>query len=289
MEKMEKVKNSITVLITGIPAFVHDPETKPNESPLQFLIRYHPGEWKNFIEYLSKELKVSETICNRMKSKFFKMGEITDPIVSSKILEWCTQRLPYHGRTFKCLSDLRKSCAKLPPSPLGNITIDDILWPKENDPDGDNSSEKIATEMGVKVLPMKTGMNRELNMIDILPHIKSDFLWVVPGGSNVSPLAIMSLPLILARFGENKKVSLYHDASYSFILRTLVLKDIVEKSGSLSLHMQAIALEFKRLGYLMITESDSQSPLCEIENFFGGNSPYPRIKRKGIFQRLFGN
>jgi hypothetical protein len=274
-------KVSLTALVTGMPPFIHMPLTQKGETKLQFLVRYHPDEWNNFIERMKKDFGASERTVKQLKS--LQVSAITDPIIISNAEHWMNHRLPVHGRTLEGLFELRKH---LNETPIANVEFMQILWPREKNPGGDTSAEKLASEMGAEVISLETGANRELNLAKFLQSIRGDFLWVVPGGSRIDLLAAMSFLRIFSQMNSNSQCALYFDGSYSAIYRVSALKQIAGKNGFISANLQDVGRELQQEGYSICGDRDRQASLCEIEEIYGGNYPYPKPQKKGFWGRF---
>lgn len=280
-------KITLTALVTGIPPFVHGPQLRDGETRLQFLVRQHPDEWNNLIECMKRDFDVSAHTCNLLRS--LNTSAIDDPIVTSKIEQWANHRLPAHYRTLKSLSDLHESLKERPLDLMG-IDLVQILWPREKNPSGDKSAERVASEMGAEVISLETGINREMDLAHFLPHVKGTYLWLMPGGSRfLAPMIAMSLRRILTYMESNPLVAVYFDGSYSLIYRVSALKEIASKTGIVPLNQQNITNMLREAGYSPCSDRGPECALCEIEQIYGGNYPFPRpAEKRSWLRRLFG-
>jgi tetratricopeptide (TPR) repeat protein len=262
----------LTALVLGIPPFVHSPQLREGETRFQFLVRHHPREWSNFIERMKNELGASTHTCSLLGSLNF--SSITDPIVISKCEAWANHRLPTHHRTLESLSHLRKMLQ----DELGQIMLFDlaqILWPREKDPSGDTSAEKMASEMGAEVISLETGIRREMDLSCFLPVVKGKYLWALPGGSRfMAPLVALSLRRVLSHMEATPQVALYTDGSYSFIGRVSALASTAKKKGALPADLREMARILQADGFSLYRDSDPGFALCEIEHIFGLTHQY---------------
>lgn len=87
---------------------------------------------------------------------------------------------------------------------------------------------------------------------------------------------------------SNPSIAMYFDGSYSVIYRVSALKEIATRRGLISANLQENAKMLQEAGYLLCSDTDLESALCEIEQIYGGNYPFPRPQKTGWFRRLFG-
>ncbi|MCX5893305.1 MAG: hypothetical protein NTW80_10120 [Deltaproteobacteria bacterium] len=280
---------SLTVLVTGIPPFVHGPRLLPGETKLQFLVRHHRQEWQNFISRMKSEFGISESICRKLRS--VETAGIDDPVIISQTEQWANHRLPGHGRTLTDLAEMHQALQNQLFNLISSFELTQILWPREKHPLGDTSAEKMAASMGAEVISLDTGIKREMNLAEFLPRAKGDFLWLVPGGSRIfHPIVILSLQRILCHLKANPSVAIYHDGSYSVIYQVAALKLIASKYTFIPANVQEVAYLLQREHYSFCGDSGSKNPLCEIEEIYGGNYPFPKPARAGIaswWRRVF--
>ena len=238
------------------------------------------------IEYARRELGASEHTCSLLRSINTTM--ITDPIIMSKVEGWANHRLPTHYRTLKSLSDLRKMLQeKL--SEIMSFDLVQILWPREKNPSGDTTAEKMASEMGAEIISLNTGIRREMDLSHFLPRVKGRYLWVLPGGSCfMAPLVGMSLHRVLNHMEQNRQIALYSDGSYSFICRVSALTQTANRRGSLPPDLRELGKVLHEDGFSFFGDSDPGSALCEIEQIYGGNYPFPRLAKTPWLRRIFG-
>jgi hypothetical protein len=122
-----------------------------------------------------------------------------------------------------------------------------------------------------------------------LPCIKGRYLWVLPGGSRfMAPLVAMSLHRVLSHMELNPGVALYSDGSYSFICRVSALATTAKRREALPGDSRELARALQENGFSLMGDSNLESALCEIEQIYGGNYPFPRAAKRSWIKRLFG-
>ncbi len=269
-----------------MPAFIHGPVLREGESRLQFLVRHHPQEWDNFVAYIRKELGVSTRICDQLRT--LNTQNVDDPIVISQCEQWVNHRLPCHYRTLKSLSDLRELMRDTTLNWSG-MELTQILCPRERNPTGDSSAERMFSEMGAEVMSLDAGSNREMDYAEILPRVKGRYLWLVPGGSRfMAPLVAMSLQRVFSQMESDSSMAVYFDGSYSLIYRVSALKEATAKAGSMRLNQENTTRILQQASYSCCGDHDPDCALCEIEAIYGGNYPFPRpVGRQSWLRRLF--
>ena len=280
-------QTTFSALVTGLPPGVHGPDLRHGESRLQFLIRHHPDEWKNFGERVGKDLGFEESDHKRLIAQ--------DPALINRsqivphITRWANMRLPAHWRTLHCLSELRSSLTQAPMSLFG-LSLKQIIWPREKNPSCDDSAERIAAEIGAEVVSLSTGIVRELDFRQFTPMIKAEYLWIVPGGSSfMCAMTEMSLHRIFTAMRACPTAALYSDGAYSMIYRTSALQSAAEHVPGAILTHAFLCSIWERMCFSCIGDRDPEHPLCEIEKIYGGTYPFP--KPPGLtswFGRLFG-
>jgi len=276
----------IAALVSGIPSFVHGPELREGETQLQFLVKHHSQEWKLLIEYARNELGAQEHTCSLLQS--LRTADITDPIIMSRVEGWANYRLPTHYRTLQSLVELRKML-KEEPGDMMSFDLVQILWPREKNPGGDTSAEKMASEMGAEVIQLDTGAKRDMDLFLFLPRVRGRYLWVLPGGSRfMAPLVYMSFRRVLNHMEQNEQVALYSDGLYSFICRVSALVQTAKRRGTLPADLRELGRVLHEDGFSSCGDSDPKSALCEIEEIYGGNYPFPRPVKTSWLGRLFG-
>jgi len=300
---------SLTALVTGMPLFVHGPQLQKGETELQFLVRHYQVEWENCITDLSEIRGVSEKVCAQLRA--LNLRDIDDPAARTKVVEWVNWRLPTVHRTLTSLCDLRDlqnyEEVKRKFKEVGGYSLSrqdheeridflgfeliQILWPQEKRPNSDKSREKVektATSMGIEVIPLETDISKELNLAEVLPRVKGNLLWLVPGGSKVLWGAVeMGLKRVLDQFRDKPSMAAYFDGSYSLVYRVSALREIARKIGFISPNQQEVGSMLREAGYSLSGDRDPTMALCKIEQIYGGNDPVPRHQKTGWFRRIF--
>jgi len=101
-EALMNEQTTFSALVTGIPPGVHGPDLHQGESRLQFLIRYHPNEWKNFSEWVGEELGLLESERKWLFAQDPALMNCSQ--IVPHITRWANMRLPAHWRTLPCLA-----------------------------------------------------------------------------------------------------------------------------------------------------------------------------------------
>lgn len=267
-------QTTFSVLVTGLPPGVHGPDLRQSESRLQFLIRFHPNEWKNFSERVGEELRLSESERKRLVAQ--DPALMNNSEIGPRITQCANMRLPSQWRTLNCLSKLRASLTREPMSLFG-LRLQEIIWPREKNPLGDDSAERMALEMGAEVVSLSTGIARELDLRRFIPLIKAEYLWIVPGGSSfMGAMTEMSLQRIFQSMRACPTAALYSDGSYSMIYRTSALQSAAERVPEAVLTHSLLCSIWERMGFSCLGDRDPEHPLCEIEKIYGGTYPFPK-------------
>lgn len=272
---------TFSVLVTGFPPGVHKPELKPGETLLQFLIRYHPIEWKNFVERVGDKQGLS---ASDRKQLLEDPKDLKRPLLIKEVEKWANMRLPVHMRTLYCLSELRSSLSKEPMKVFG-LQMVQIIWPREKNPSGDDSAERMAASMGVEIVGIRTGTPREIDFRTIIPMVTGEYLWIVPGGSSfMSAMTAMSLQRIFRSMHADQSVAVYSDGAFSMIYRMTALRSLCNEKQVAELTLSSLNKLLAQRHFSCIGDRDPDHPLCEIERIYGGTYPFPETG--GSFSRF---
>jgi hypothetical protein len=283
-------KMTLTALVTGFPAGLRQPKPLPGENLFQLVIRNHPREWRNCVERLTSDFGVSSDQAGALLKG--QLEVIQDAKVRNQIERFMNSRLPSHSRTFRCLKKLRDDLQSEPYLSTSNYEIIEILWPRQRDPSGDQTVEKLAAGLGVNVIPTPTDGSLQLNLADFLPHIHGQFLWLVPGGTKfMSAITALQLDRVMRYFQQMPRGAMYLDSAFSIIYRTSALSDLVGRGQYLSPESREMARNLDLAGYKFAADDDPEDALCELEPEYGG--PRRKIQtvtesRSPWWKRIFG-
>jgi hypothetical protein len=261
---------------------------KNGESLQQYLIRHYPDEWNNFIERMGHDFGTSPYICDQLRSG--NLGPIAGTPLMEKFEHWANYRLPSHYRTLYGLSETKKVLGEEPFN-MSGIKLIQILWPRESQSSGDDSAERMASDMGAEVMTISAGSNREMDLYGFLPMVRGTYLWIVPGCSRIfAPIAAMQLGRTLMEMGNDPRIALYNDGHYSTIYRVSALADVGLKTRSIPSDQRMAAKLLQESGYSL--RVGQGSALCEFESAYcgqtGGGYQPARSGNKSFLGKLFG-
>jgi hypothetical protein len=271
---------ALTALVTGFPAGLRQPKPLPGETLSQLVIRNHPREWLNFIERLAEKIHLSPEQAGALRAG--QLSAIQSEKVWAEIEGFMNFRLPTHGRTIQCLDELRGLQEKLKDEAygmVGDYDLLEILWPRQRDPSGDASAEKMVESLGAKVIPMLSGAPLTLNLADLLQHVHGDLLWLVPGGTSfMAPIADLQIRRVVRHFQAMQRCAMYADNVSSFIYRTSVLRDLIARGQLLPADSREMVRALQMSGYELAMDEGTDNALCELEPEYGG--PRRKIQRR---------
>jgi hypothetical protein len=282
----------ISTLITGTPSCVSAPKLREGESLIHFLIRTYPKRWNNFIENTSYRFPDQRDVCKKLRSSAFDgIDPVTcdsfhwvvplsslpildgiDPLVCEELEKWINYQVPTIWRTMHDLLYFKEHLVR------------QIFWLQSRRGDDclSKSEEEQAREMGIEVIG-----GEDRNISAILGRAEGSYIWTVPGGSNVSAWVESKIVSILVQMESDMSIAQFYDRHYSFIYRVSALKEIAERLGFLSPDPDEIARDLRKLGYRLFMIAEDESPLCTIEEIYGG-PPYPPRQGKSWLRRILG-
>lgn len=260
---------TLSVVVTGFPVQLRRPKPLPGETLAQLVIRNHPQEWRICVERLETEFGISTDSAYRLRSGHL---EVADPGMREQIMRFMNHRLPTRGRTLQDLAELRDTVKDL--RYQSGFDLVEILWPRERNPSGDQSAERMAESMGAKVIQLPTGLPRAMDLASMLPHISGEFVWLVPGGTKLMPpLVVLSLERVLRHLTGSPRRALYTDNAFSIIYRVAALKELLRSGKTLPADLREMGRLMRESGYELAVDHDDNSVLCDLEEVYGGRSP----------------
>ena len=276
---------ALTALVTGFPAGLRQPKPLPGETLSQLVIRNHPQEWLNFIKRLAEKVYLSPEQAGALRAG--RLGAIQSEKVRTEIEDFMNFRLPTHGRTFHCLDELRDLQEELKEEAygmVGDYVLLEILWPRQRDPSGDSSAERMAENLGAKVVPMPSDASLTLNLAGLLPHVHGDLLWLVPGGTRfMAPIVDLQIRRVVRHFQVAQRCGMYADNVSSFIYRSSALRDLSARGQLLPPDSREMARALQMSGYELAMDQGTDNAFCELEPEYGG--PRRKIQRRAEEKR----
>jgi len=258
--------STISALVTGFPPRLRQPQPLPGETLVDLIIRNQPHRWRNFVERLENDLGLSKQMADKLRRGKVDLSDIANPRVEAEMENFVNLCLPTLGRTIEGLVSLKHQTQDPFMQEHNGYTIIEILCPRAVDPNVDKLFQERAVTNGVRVIYT----SRELDLKPLLSEIHGDFLWLVPGGTEVDySLVVMLLERIMRFFHDTPLCAVYMDNADSCIVRTAPLHKIGRTSNS-SLNTKSIFRLLKEAGYSAAVDNDPSDNLCSLEEEYGG-------------------
>ena len=285
------MSHRVSVIVTGFPAQLRNPEPLPGETKIQLAIRNNRGRWGICVENITSKTPMSEEM------KACLLDGNMDPIANNAAAQAEVERfvnvcLPTSGRTLQGLARLREHTQSL----RGVAEIIEIIWPRERNPSGDAHIAKFSEPLGITVIWIPTGAPNTLDLGSLLHGIHGEFVWLVPGGTRL-PItdAVERLDRVIGCLAASPKRAVYSDNIASCVLRVSALHELVRRGQPLPPDQGDLGRLLRQAGYELVGDDDPDLALCELEGEFGGWSGsrggrHARESGRGRswWQRLFG-
>jgi len=286
---------TLTALVSGFPPGLRRPKPLPGENLGQLVIRNHPQQWQNCVERLKRSFHTPEEVCVRLRRG--ETGVALDPAAEREVERFMNLRLPAHGRTLQGLADIRQQMLGPAFIHLWRFELSEILWLRLKGPSGDGQAESFAESLGVKCLAMEKPGPADMEAISDRVH--GDYLWILPGGTQLPALIALALIRVLRGFEEKPKLAMYSDRCYSQVYRTAALRTLTAAGATLSAESRDNARMLQEAGFELSVENEGGYCLAELESLYGGkNDPSGAMRptkpdaapkeRKSWLQRLLG-
>jgi hypothetical protein len=256
---------TLSAIVSGFPPELRSPRPLPGETMAELVIRNHRQEWLNLADRLRREFHVSEDVYSRLRAAQWHTA--ADPAVRREIEWWMNMRLPTHGRTLRGLAELRDDM-RGPMGQIWQLELVDIIWPRQNDPSGNTDAEQLAESLGV--IYAGAPQAGPLDIGSLLRYVHGDYLWILPGGTLLSPVTTMALLRVLRAFHDNGQLALYYDRGHSMIYRTAALQALLSASRTLSADLRENARMLQEAGFELAANDDPRVSLVELEPLYGG-------------------
>lgn len=257
---------TISVLVTGLPANARQPMPLPGESMFQFVIRNYQQEWHNFVDSLFQGLHLP----NAERERFLH-GRFTleDSKWSKQIEHFMNSHLPTASRTLQSLAELRDNPTNL--DFKTRFSIKEILWLKKHSGIDKEKTENVARDYGVRIIEPKMLTATPYGYLPhILDYIQGDLIWIVPAGTYFLPLmTAQGLTNVIEAFAKLPELSFFCDDLYTIILRTIALRDVLNRGYKWPDEPSAEMELFRNCGYRVAIQ---RMPLVELEPIYGGEA-----------------
>jgi hypothetical protein len=258
---------TLSAVVAGFAAQLRQPKPLPGETLAQLVIRNHPQEWGNCVERIGSKFNLPKQTINHLRAARL---DVTDKGVQHEIEVFVNRRIPTYWRTLESLAKLRQSMAD---APARQVDLVEILWPRLGPLEG-SPVEKLAEGMGATILPQPASGPSELDLAHLLPHLHSDFVWLVPGGTYFhAELTFMQLGRVLLHLNGSPRLALYSDNASSAIYRTAPLRKLAAPGHPLPANPREVGRLLQEAGYELAGDHDPACTLCKLEREYGGSSP----------------
>lgn len=279
---MDKI--SLSVLILGFPPSISWSPMGP-KGALEFVVNHYPGAWDDFCERMKNDFNVSEKDYESLNA--LNVDNITDKYLNNKMEIFVNTYTPSHYRTLKGISDTRDYFKQY----FKKLSVDvQIIFPMAGIPNNNQIVKQMADEFGVELINL--GNSGVMDIKSFFPRIRGDYLWFVPGGSEIIELSVkFELPMLIHNMDNDPSIGMAHDGQYSVIFRVSALKKLASETGSIPTDTREIGIALERLGYH--GQIKGGFPFCRYDDIFGGEPlfggrPSPKTGKKSFFKKLFG-
>jgi hypothetical protein len=226
------------------------------------LAKLYPGEWREFVEELERNFTISVHDRNALEALF--VSGIGDDRLYRAIEAWKDDHIPTFARTFEQIASLRTRLR----DQGSTIDIIQVLWPTETNASYPASVIRKAHSTKVDIVPVEPN-SRQQCFADLLPRVRGEFLWSMPGGSRLQLSSVAaSSERIFGQLARDLRLAMYFDGSYSAIWRTSALNTLAQVRGFIPADMRETAEELKKIGYKYVGDRAPESALCHFENVY---------------------
>jgi hypothetical protein len=151
---------------------------------------------------------------------------------------------------------------------MAGFRIIEILWPKQEGPTHDAAADRVAQSFGARTIPMPSGGSRELDLFSMLDEIHGDYVWIVPGCTQIWPEQSVGLLRVKRCFDAQPRCALYTDNAGSFIYRVSSLRAVRPASSTSSADVNRL---LQSGGYTVAADDEPAARLCHLEKEYGGD------------------
>ena len=263
---------TVSVVVAGFPAQLRRPKPLPGETLAQVAIRNNSDRWKVCIENLIYSHGIPAGVRSRLLAG--KLDAVTTPGAQAEVERFVNICLPTPYRTLTGLARLQTKAA----GEQFGYTLGEILWTSEEAPPdaddraraNDERAQALADALGVRVVRFPAGAGLVLDLARLIPQLRGDFAWLIPGGTTVPFEIDERLERVLRSLTTSPQCALYSDNIASYVVRTSCLRELVRRGEPLPSDPAPLGRLLRQSGYELIGDEDPELALCELEREFGG-------------------